>query len=55
MVIKLIANPTAGRGGKDIILQVRAYLRLRGATVHLYETSKRGCPSGSKGCSLPKC
>ncbi|MEK6725785.1 MAG: diacylglycerol kinase family protein [Deltaproteobacteria bacterium] len=42
MVIKLIANPTAGRGGKDIILQVRAYLRLRGATVHLYETSKRG-------------
>lgn len=42
MVIKLIANPTAGRGGKDTIQQVQAYLRLRGAKVNLFETGKRG-------------
>lgn len=42
MVVKVIANPTAGRGGKNTILQAQAYLRLRGAKVDLFETSKRG-------------
>lgn len=42
MRIKVIANPTAGRGGKNTILQAQAYLRLRGAKVDLFETSKRG-------------
>lgn len=42
MRIKVIANPTSGRGGKDTIHQVQAYLRLRGAKVDLFETSKRG-------------
>lgn len=42
MRLKIIANPTAGRGGKNTILQAQAYLRLRGAKVDLFETSKRG-------------
>lgn len=42
MVIKLIANPTAGRGGRGTIRQVREYLRQRGTIVDLFETRKRG-------------
>lgn len=42
MVIKLIANPTAGRGGRGIIYQVQEYLKQRGATVGLFETFQRG-------------
>jgi YegS/Rv2252/BmrU family lipid kinase len=42
MVVKVIANPTAGRGGKNTLVQIQTYLRLRGAKVDLFETSKRG-------------
>jgi YegS/Rv2252/BmrU family lipid kinase len=42
MVIKLIANQTAGRGGKGTICRVTEYLRQRGAIVELFETCRRG-------------
>lgn len=42
MVIKLIANPTAGRGGKKVIDRVSAYLTERGNIVDIFLTCKRG-------------
>jgi YegS/Rv2252/BmrU family lipid kinase len=54
MVIKLIANPTAGRGGKGTICQVEKYLKQRGATVELCETIQRGdalCAAREAACS----
>jgi diacylglycerol kinase family enzyme len=42
MVIKLIANPTAGRGGNRVIERVCAYFTERGNTVDTFLTCKRG-------------
>lgn len=42
MHIKLIANPTAGRGRRDTISKVQGYLSSKGADVQLYLTGKRG-------------
>ncbi|MEK7852118.1 MAG: diacylglycerol kinase family protein, partial [Deltaproteobacteria bacterium] len=42
MLIKLIANPTAGRGSNKVIERVCAYLTERGNTVDIFLTCKRG-------------
>ncbi|MBM2838410.1 MAG: sphingosine/diacylglycerol kinase-related protein [Deltaproteobacteria bacterium] len=42
MRIKVIANPTAGRGGKKAIEKVIEYMKGKGAEVDLFLTRKRG-------------
>lgn len=42
MRIKLIANPAAGSGRTKTINRVKEYLELKGATVELYLTGKKG-------------